>query len=67
MFVIPWYLALNAHTPLVALLLLLPLAGIALHYGLRRALLAAVLLDGGLVMLIALFKQHGDAHSGGVK
>ena len=60
-FVIPWYLALNAHTPLVALLLLLPLAGIALHYGLRRALLAAVLLDGGLVMLIALFKQHGDA------
>ena len=60
-FVIPWYLALNAHAPLVALLLLLPLAGIALYYGLRRALLAAVLLDGGLVMLIALFKQQGDA------
>lgn len=35
-------------------MLLLPLAGIALYNGLRAAVLAVVLLDGGLVVLISI-------------
>ena len=56
-FGIPWSWGLNPHFPLIALLLLSPLAGLALRYGLRSAVLAAVLLDCGLVMLIALYDQ----------
>lgn len=60
-FGIPWYLGLNAHFPLIALLLLLPLAVVALYGGLRSTVLAVMLLDGGLVLLIALFDQQGQA------
>lgn len=57
----PWRLNLNLHFPLIALLLLLPLAWTALQYGLRGAVLAVVVLDGGLVLLITLFGQHDEA------
>jgi diguanylate cyclase (GGDEF)-like protein/PAS domain S-box-containing protein len=57
-FGIPWSLDLNQHFPLIALLLLLPLAGVALYRGLRAAVLAVLLLDGGLVILISLFGQQ---------
>ncbi|SBT11205.1 putative Diguanylate cyclase [Candidatus Propionivibrio aalborgensis] len=60
-FGIPWSWGLNTHFPLIALLLLLPLAGLALRHGLRSAVLAAALLDCGLVMLIALYGQFGLA------
>lgn len=60
-FGIPWRLNLNPHFPLIALLLLLPLAWTALHYGLRGAVLAVVVLDCGLVLLIALFGQRDEA------
>lgn len=60
-FALPWSLGVNEGLPLVALLLLLPLAAVALHYGLRSAVLAFVLLDGGLVLLIAAFGQQGQA------
>ncbi len=60
-FGIPWHVDLNPHFPLIALLLLLPLAGVALHYGLRGAVLAVVVLDCGLVILIALFGQRDQA------
>lgn len=46
------------HSPLVALALLPPLAAVALRYQLRGAVLAAALLDAGLVLLVALF-DHG--------
>jgi diguanylate cyclase (GGDEF)-like protein/PAS domain S-box-containing protein len=51
----------NPHFPLVTLLLLLPVAGVALRFGLRNALFAVALLDAGLVVLLALFKQDGSA------
>ena len=57
-FAFPWSLELNQHFPLIALLLLLPLAGIAFYYGLRAAVLTVMLLDGGLTILIALFDQQ---------
>lgn len=57
-FGIPWSLELIPHFPLIALLLLLPLAWVALNYGLRSAVLAVLLLDSGLVLLIALFDQR---------
>ena len=60
-FGLPWSLGVNRNLPLVTLLLLLPLAAIALHYGLRPAVLAFVLLDGGLVVLIAVFGQQEQA------
>lgn len=53
-FGIPWYLGLKAHFPLMALLLLLPLVTVTTLYGLRSALLAALMLDTGLVILMAL-------------
>jgi diguanylate cyclase (GGDEF)-like protein/PAS domain S-box-containing protein len=56
---LPWTLGLTQHLPFFALLLLLPLAWVALRLGLRSALLAVVVLDTGLVVLIALV-QHGD-------
>ena len=49
------------NLPLLALLLLLPQIGIALRYGLRGALLAALLLDSGLVVLVALLHQGESA------
>ena len=60
-FGIPWSLELTTHFPLIALLLLLPLAWVALNYGLRSAVLAVLLLDSGLVLLIALFDQSDQA------
>lgn len=45
--------SMQAHFPIAALLLLLPLTGIALRSGLGSAALAAVALDAGLVLLIA--------------
>ncbi|MBL0168013.1 MAG: diguanylate cyclase [Propionivibrio sp.] len=60
-FGIPWSLELIPHFPLIALLLLLPLAWVALNYGLRGTVLAVVLLDSGLVLLIALFDQRDQA------
>lgn len=60
-FAIPWSLELNQHFPLIALLLLLPLAGVAFYYGQRAAVLTVVLLDGGLTVLIALFNQQENA------
>lgn len=53
-FGIPWYLGLKAHFPLTALLLLLPLVTVTTLYGLRSAVLAALILDAGLVGLMAL-------------
>ena len=58
LFVLPWSLELEQQFPLVALLLLIPLAGVALHYGLRVTVFAVVLLDGGLVLLIAASGQQ---------
>ena len=60
-FGIPWSMGLSQHFPLIALLLLLPLAAVALHSGLRSALLAVIVLDGGLVLLISLFDKQGQA------
>lgn len=57
-FGVPRYLGLSVQFPLVALLLLLPLVGVALQYGLRGAVLAVVLLDGGLVVSVALLQQQ---------
>lgn len=53
-FGIPWSLGLNAHFPLLALVLLLPLVTVAMVYGMRSTLLAALILDSGLVVLMAL-------------
>lgn len=60
-FGVPWAFGLNQHFPLVALLLLLPLAAVATRYGLHGAVLAIALLDGGLVVLMALFDKGGQA------
>lgn len=57
-FAIPWSLDLNHHFPLIALLLLLPLAGLAFYFGQRAAVLTVILLDAGLIVLIAIFKQQ---------
>ena len=43
-FGIPWSLELVPHFPLIALLLLLPLAWVALNYGLRGTVLAVAFL-----------------------
>ncbi len=56
-FVAPRTFVASPHFPLLALLLLLPQIGIALRYKLRGALLAVVLLDSGLVVLVALLHQ----------
>ncbi|MBS1228859.1 MAG: diguanylate cyclase/phosphodiesterase with sensor(s) [Proteobacteria bacterium] len=60
-FCIPWQLDVNQNFPLITLLLLLPLAFVALRYSLRGAVIAVVLLDGGMVILIALFDKQGQA------
>jgi len=52
-FTLPRALNLRAELPFFSLLLLLPVAGLALRFGLRSALLAVLLLDSGLVLLIA--------------
>jgi len=63
LFAIPWQLELTLNFPLMTLLLLLPLAAVALRCGLRGTLLAVPLLGGGLVLLIALFdRQHQAVH-----
>jgi len=54
-FGIPWHLDMVPHFPLLALLLLLPLAGLAWHGGLRAAVLATIVMDSGLVTLISFF------------
>ena len=63
LFAVPWQFEMTLNFPLMALLLLLPLAAVALRCGQRGALLAVPLLDGGLVLLIALFdRQHLAVH-----
>jgi len=63
LFAIPWQLKMTLNFPLMTLLLLLPLAAVALRCGQRGALLAVPLLDGGLVLLIALFdREHLALH-----
>lgn len=57
-FGIPRYLGLNFEVPLIALLLLFPLVGVALRYGLRGAVLAVVILDSGVVLSVALLQQQ---------
>jgi diguanylate cyclase (GGDEF)-like protein/PAS domain S-box-containing protein len=56
-FAVPWYLRLGLDFPLLAVMLLLPLGAIALWFGLQASLLAALVLDTGLVVLIALTHQ----------
>lgn len=60
-FGLPWGLGLDADLPLLALLLLLPLAGVALRYGLRRSVVAVLVLDTGMVVLIALIGRIEQA------
>jgi diguanylate cyclase (GGDEF)-like protein/PAS domain S-box-containing protein len=60
-FVVPWQLGLAQHFPLLALLLLLPLAGVAWRYGSRRTVVAVIVLDSGLVVLISYFGRHEQA------
>ena len=57
-FVVPWQLGMAQSFPLLALLLLLPLVGVAWRYGLRRSVLAVVVLDSGLVLLLSFFGQR---------
>ena len=58
---VPWNLGLTPHLPFFALLLLLPLAWGALRGGLRNAVLTVVVLETGLVLLIAVVGQGGMA------
>ena len=60
-FVVPWQLGMAQSFPLLALLLLLPLVGVAWRYGLRRSVLAVVVLDSGLVLLLSFFGQREQA------
>lgn len=55
-FGLPWSLGINSNFPIFALLLLLPLGGIALNYGLRGSVMAVLLLDCGLAFLLAFFR-----------
>jgi diguanylate cyclase (GGDEF)-like protein/PAS domain S-box-containing protein len=59
LFAVPWYLHLGLNFPMLALFLLLPLGTIALWFGLHAALVSSLLLDTGLVILVALTRQ-GD-------
>ena len=52
-----WSFQLEQDFPFAPLVLLLPLAGAALRGGLRGAVLGMAVLEGGLVLLVAL---HGD-------
>ena len=61
LFALPWQQNTAQHSPIIALLLLLPLVWVAMRFGLRGTVLAVALLDGGLVLLMALFDQHGQA------
>lgn len=56
-FAVPWYLHLALNFPMLALFLLVPLGAIALWFGLHAALVSALVLDTGLVILIALTHQ----------
>jgi len=58
LFVTPIVFGVTQIPPMATLLLLLPLAGLTLHYGLRSAVLAIVLLDIGLVISVALLNQR---------
>lgn len=60
-FVLAVVLNLTADLPFLLLLLLVPLAGLAIRYGLRSAMLTVVLLDSGLVLLIAAVGQSDAA------
>lgn len=50
-----WGFDLEQYFPFAPLFLLLPLAGVALRGGLRGAVLGTVVLEGGLVLLVALY------------
>jgi signal transduction histidine kinase/CheY-like chemotaxis protein len=49
------------QTPLVSLLLLLPLVATALRYGLRSVVLMVFLLDSGLILSVTLLQQQSVA------
>ena len=55
-----WDSALERYFPFAPLFLLLPLAGMALRGGLRGAVLGMAVLEGGLVLLVAL---RGDPNA----
>jgi diguanylate cyclase (GGDEF)-like protein/PAS domain S-box-containing protein len=57
-FAMPLQLGVIQHFPLIALLLLLPLAAVTFRYGLRSAVLAVFLLDSGMVLIMAMFEQR---------
>ena len=61
LFALLWQPEITLNFPLIALLLLLPLAVVALRCGQRGSLLAVPLLDGGLALLIALSDLHHQA------
>jgi diguanylate cyclase (GGDEF)-like protein/PAS domain S-box-containing protein len=58
---LPRLLGLQQLSPMLALLLLIPLATVAMRYRLRGAVLATVLLDSGLVLAVALLEQQAMA------
>jgi diguanylate cyclase (GGDEF)-like protein len=58
---LPRLLGFTRQSPLVTLFLLLPLVLVALRFKLRGVMLATLLLDGGLVLLVALLGQQDAA------
>ena len=56
---VPHLLGSRQQSPMLALLLLLPLAAVALRYNLRATVWAIVLLDSGLVLMVST--QHQNA------
>ena len=58
---LPRLFGFNRQPALITLFLLLPLVVVALHFKLRGALLAIVLLDGGLVLMVAALEPHDGA------
>ena len=57
-FGLPVYLDMRQQFPLIALSLLLPLAAVALRHGMRSTVLAVVLLDSGMVLIMAALDQR---------
>jgi hypothetical protein len=58
---VPHLLGFGQHTPMLALLLLLPLAAVALRYNLHATGWAIVLLDCGVVLLVASHRREAIA------
>jgi diguanylate cyclase (GGDEF)-like protein len=57
----PHLLGMRQQSPVLVLLLLLPLATVALRYNLGTTVWAIVLLDGGLVLMVALLELRQTA------